>query len=485
MRHQTTAAKTAVPRFALSAFACLIFVLASVGLAQAARPRDQVITDFDKVETGVSPGAGMSLAEVKGDDGDTFLRLTAVGGGPARGTAAFVLPAGVKPGESAGFAVQLRAKGAGAPAGIRWLALDESGRVILQRRYEVAPGDTFQEVSLRWTQWRWGDSAGGGPGEIRRVGLRVEDPADELHLDDLRLIGAGGADLAAASPKEWLKRTAFGNRASRVVEVDGLLVGTDAHDQLTNADLGGILDRMRRSRTMVRRLFGPAVRPVEGTTPPSLLVFRQHNDFVRFFEAVGREWNVRVVPPLGSGMTLQNVAASVFDPKQGADRPVYLHESVHAVLANDVRLLSGNDQHSWLHEGLASYVQLCVYPKSIDRRELASNFSAPIEPDGSGFFKPLDGLLRKRVNARQYAQVATLVAYLVQEKPQWLPIIAGELRDGRTTEEALRKCGTTVADLEAAWLKWGKEKTGSADAGPILELPAEFRQGRRVMTPRG
>jgi hypothetical protein len=478
MRYQTTAANTPARRFFLSAFACLISVLASAASAQDAGPRDQIITDFDKVDTGVSPGTGMSLAEVKGEDGDNFLRVTAVGGGPAKGTAAFVLPAGVKPGESAGFSVQVRAKGAGVPASIRWLALDESGRVILQRRYEVPPGDKFRDVSLPWTQWRWGDSAGGGPGEIRGVGFRVEEPADELHLDDLRLIGGGGAAAAdgAASPKAWLRRTAFADRASRTAEADGLLVATDAPDALTDADLARILDRMRRARAMVRRLFGDAVWPVEGTTPPSLLVFRQHNDFVRFFEAVGREWNVRVVPPLGSGMTLQNVAASTIDPKQGAERPVYLHESVHAVLANDVRLLSGNDHHSWLHEGLASYVQLCVYPKSIDRKQLASNFSDPIKPDGSGFFKPLDGLLRKRVNARQYAQVATLVAYLVQEKPQWLPVIAKELRDGRTTEQALRKCGTTVADLQAAWLKWGEAKTKRADAGAILQLPPEFAE---------
>src|SRR5688500_954366 len=99
MRHQTTAAKTPALRFILAAVACLIAVLALAASAQDTGPRDQIITDFDTVDTGVSPGNGMSLAEVKGDDGDTFLRVTAAGGGPAKGTAAFILPAGVKPGE--------------------------------------------------------------------------------------------------------------------------------------------------------------------------------------------------------------------------------------------------------------------------------------------------------------------------------------------------------------------------------------------------
>jgi hypothetical protein len=121
-------------------------------------------------------------------------------------------------------------------------------------------------------------------------------------------------------------------------------------------------------------------------------------------------------------------------------------------------------------------VQICVYPQVIERKSLVGSFKAPIQADGSGFFKPLDQILGKRANPRTYAQLATLVAYLAEEKPQWLPTIAKELVDGRTSEQAFNKCGTTLADLQAAWLKWGREKIAADDDGaPVLPVPEEFR----------
>ena len=71
-------------------------------------------------------------------------------------------------------------------------------------------------------------------------------------------------------------------------------------------------------------------------------------------------------------MTIQNIASSVADPKQGAGRPVFVHESVHAVLANDVRLLAQRRPTLLAAGGLASYVQACVHPKSLDVNQLAA-----------------------------------------------------------------------------------------------------------------
>jgi len=150
-------------------------------------------------------------------------------------------------------------------------------------------------------------------------------------------------------------------------------------------------------------------------------------------------------------------------------------ESVHVVFANDVRLHSGHDRHSWLHEGLAAYVQISVYPKSVDRRALAGNFRRPIKADGSGFFKPLDPMLEKVVPVRQQALVATVVAYLLDQKPTWLPLIAEALADGASVGEALKQCGTTLPELQDAWMKWGAEKVGpDGDAGAMLPVPPEL-----------
>jgi hypothetical protein len=145
------------------------------------------------------------------------------------------------------------------------------------------------------------------------------------------------------------------------------------------------------------------------------------------------------------------------------------------VFATDVRLLSGHERHSWLHEGLGSYVQMCLYPQSVDRRALAANFRKPIPADGSGFFKPLNQVLGGRLPTRQYAQVGTLVAYVVDQKPQWLPVIAEALSAGGDAEMAFGKCGTTLPELQDAWMKWGAEKVGErGDAGALLPASPEF-----------
>ena len=455
----------------LRAVACSLLLASAVAAQDAAAPAQQVIADFDRVEAPVTPGGRLRLAETTAD-GNTFVRVTAPDGGPLRGQLLYTLPDGARPGASGGFS--FRARAVGGSAGTRLVAVDGRNRVILQRRLDIKPSDTLESVTVPWTRWRWGDDTGGAPAEIRRVGIRFESQAGELQLDDLALTGPAVAD----GGKEWLRQVAFGGRDVRTAEADGLLVATDAvggPEQLTDADLTRILGRMRAARKLVRRLFGDAVRPVEGPVPPALLIFRRQEDFPAFFESAGNEWNVRITPPSGGGYTVQNVAATTFDPKQGTDRPVFLHESVHAVFANDVRLFSGHDRHSWLHEGLASYVQLCVYPKSIDRRLLAANFRRPVPADGGGFFKPLGQVLGKRLPTRHYAQAGTLVAYLVEQKPRWLPVIAEVLSAGGSAETAFAKCGTTLPELQDAWMKWGADKVGAdGDAGAMLAVPEEF-----------
>jgi hypothetical protein len=431
----------------------------------------QVSADFDTLRPPVSVSGALRIADSTAD-GNAFVRATAPGNGRL-GEVTYVLPPGLRPERFGGFS--FRARAVGRVAGVRLIARNEHGRVILQRRLELEPADAFSNVNVPWTQWWWAGDFGGAPSEVRKIGLRLDaDGPAELDFDDLALPPAG----AGRDGREWLRRVAFGGRDVRMAEADGLLVASDAvvgGEQLTDADLAQILRRMRAARAMVRRLFGDAVRPIDGPTPPALLIFRRHADYLRCFEFIGSEWNVVIKPPASGGYTVQNIAATTFDPEQGASRPVFLHESIHAVLANDVRLLASNDRHTWLHEGFASYLQMCLYPQSVDRRALAANFRKPIPADGSGFFKPLNQVLGGRLPTRQYAQVGTLVAYVVDQKPQWLPVIAEALSAGGDAEMAFGKCGTTLPELQGAWTKWGGEKVGrGGDAGVLLAVPPEF-----------
>jgi hypothetical protein len=454
--------------------------VAAAAAQQAAAPSGTVIADFDQIAGSAKKAGNFQLQLVPGgeDGSNKYLRITALGGGALGGHVIFALPEDVSAGRAGGVAARVRVIGEGR-AVLRWVAVDAQNRIIFGRKLELDPSDEPQDVVLPWTRWRWGEPFGGSPSDIRRHGFRIDElPVTEVRLDDLRLIappGEGGVE----TPKDWLLRVAFAGRDIRVAEADGLLVATDVPDQLTEADLTRILSRMRALRSATRRLFGDAVHQVEGLTPPSLLIFRGQGAFIRFFEAVGKEWNVRIIPLPLPGMTVQNIGSAVFDPKQGAERPVFLHESVHVVLANDLRMNCNALPHSWLQEGMAAYVQACAYPELVARRKFAEAFAQPPGAEGASF-KPLAELFRRRVDPPEYSQLASLLAYLVTEKPQWLPTVAAELVAGRTAEQAFRKCGTTVPQVEEAWAKWGRARFVDGQAGDDAALPApeEFRSLR-------
>ena len=183
----------------------------------------------------------------------------------------FNLPAGLAPGKSGDVAVRLRCAGSGPAATIRMLGVDAKNRIILQRRAEPrAGGSDAQRRALPWTRWRIGATrAAADRARCRHLELRIEQGPGELQLDDLRLTDPAGAD---EKPADWLRRVAFGGRDIPRAEADGLLVATDAPDQLSDADLARYSAGIRTIRAIVRRLFAGEVRPVEGSTPPSLLI---------------------------------------------------------------------------------------------------------------------------------------------------------------------------------------------------------------------
>jgi hypothetical protein len=423
---------------------------------------------------------------------------------PARrvGLVYFHLRPGVEPLKSSGVAVRLRAlagPGRGdAPVPVQLLGLDAEMHVVLRRWVELQAGAAAREVSVPWTRWQWGMGNVGGAADVCAVGLRIDQPGQEVELDDLRFTDyPKGVDPRAAG-RDWLRRVAFGERDVRTAEADGMLVATDATEELTDADLSRILSRMRRARALVHRLFGDAVLPIAGANPPALLIFRDKADYLALGPRLGREWADEMPPPPEvPGLTIQNIASSTFDPAYGPDRPVYVHETVHAVLGNDVRLGHAGERVAWLHEGLASYVQLVVHPRSLTRNPFPAGFAAPTSADRSGYFKPLESLVGDGPGSvRDHVQCASLVAYLVENKPGWLPVIARELAARRTTTEALAACGTSVAELEQAWMAWGKKTfpfhdngegddgVGAGDASPVFPVPPELREAREPGEPR-
>ncbi len=180
-----------------------------------------------------------------------------------------------------------------------------------------------------------------------------------------------------------------------------------------------------------------------------------------------------------AGYTVQDIATSTFDAKLGPDRPVYFHEAVHAVVARDLRVRTAHDPHRPMQEALANYLQLCRHPNSLPRGAYVKQFARPIDPSGKGFFKPLETLFTKPVTPHEYAQLASVAAYLVEEDPELLRELARGLADSEAATDVLARTGTTWRQLDDASVAWGRKRFdagagGDADA-PAFTPPAEFR----------
>ena len=220
-----------------------------------------------------------------------------------------------------------------------------------------------------------------------------------------------------------------------------------------------MLGNMRKTRALIRRLFGDAVKPVDTPMPAALLVFKDAPGYAGFWQMMGTQWGARIVPPQSGGYTVQDIATSSYDPKLGNDRPVWLHESVHAVAGRDLRLMPGSVEHSWLQEGLANYVQLCVYPASLDNGAYPRLFAAGVQDRPQALFRPLRQVLTERVTTQQYAQLASLIAFMIEAHPDWLPPLANAIATGEPVEKALKdRCKTDFEAMETEWLDWGRKR---------------------------
>jgi hypothetical protein len=160
---------------------------------------------------------------------------------------------------------------------------------------------------------------------------------------------------------------------------------------------------------------------------------------------------------------------------------VYFHEAVHAMVARRLRLLPGTREHSWLQEGVANFLQLCLYPESLAPQTYPRHFSAPPDGKGKSFFKPIEMLLTGRISTKHYAQLASLVAYMLTRRTDWLRNIALGLSKGKKAEIILSECGTTFKELEEEWFQWGAQrflgKAGEAKSFEgHFEPPLEWKE---------
>lgn len=455
-------------------FAC-VAALVSAAPAWAEVPgrsvTEEVVTDFDTVPADLQAiGLIATIDTAKPAAGKGAMKLVP-GGNAGDRKPAVSFPTPAWDASTIGWVrISLRATADVPSLSVRITGLDAEGRRIVQRRYNIRTNEDWMADSASLLYWRWGDATAGPWSEVRRLLIEPDPRASAVWVDDLQI-----GRLRAKEPglgRDLLSTRAFEN--SRWAEADDILIGTDALDGITEADLQRILGNARKCRAMIGRVFGDAVRPLDGPTPPALLIFATPEKYQEFWMEMGRTWNATITPPKSGGYTIQDIATSTYSARLGPYRPVYLHELTHALLAHDVRLMTGNDRHWPLHEGLAAYVQLCVYPTALEPRAYPAAF-AQYAADRTGLFIPLEQLLTKRGAERNYAQLASVIAFLTGEKPKWLPLIARTLADGGSMDDALKQCATTWADFEKAWLDWGTARFRARRDDGHFEAPEEWK----------
>jgi len=370
------------------------------------------------------------------------------------------------------------------PVRLRWHALGRDNGILFQRRFEIDNNAEWTRIEWDIFRWRWGDGRVGDWSQVQAIALRVESDVDSLWLDDVRFRKSRPLrpDAGERLPRRWLRKIAFGDCKLRAVAGDEFVVCTDAVEDLSRADLKRVIERAGRARKWLGRVFGGQVKSTRRRHAPKLLIFRRDRDYRAFFRRLGSQWNCSIVPPTGGGYTVQDISAAPYDSRWGPDSPVLLHEAVHSLVARELHLPTGTVEHSWLQEGLANYLQLCVHPQSMDWQGYARNFRGRI---GRGtFFRPLSEIFSRRVTRRHYSQVASVVAFLVAEHPQWLRELARGLAKDRPLGDILADLGADLRRLEELWFAWGK-KTLATVAGVLVGPRTHFPLPPEWIEPAG
>jgi hypothetical protein len=433
----------------------------------------QVIADFESGSTS-SLRPSNATAQTLSDgaaQGQRYLHLAAATTQPARALVRLNVPKDIDFSRRQSLSAQLRAPRTKTAIELRWLALDEKGRPIFQRRFNLEPGEKWIQLDQPLRVWRWDNRFIGDWSEVREIALRIETPSAQVDVDDIRLKDEPPPDERA----KWLLELAFEKRPTRFLLEDQMLVASDVVDAFGNSELSRLLQDMKQVRAFIRSAFKNVVRPTESDGTLALLIFKDTAEQRAFIERLSEQWQADISFPQAAGYTVQDIATSTYLKDLGPRRPVYIHEATHAIVARDLRLQVGHPPHTPLHEGLASYVQACVHPKSLDRRLLIGAFAKQIDPQ-SREFKPLDKLFGARATLADYPQLATTIAYLLENDPRLLDSLIQGIADGQSADSVVQMSGTTWQRVQEQWQAWGRKRYAAGTEGQApFDPPPQLR----------
>ena len=367
----------------------------------------------------------------------------------------FALPDAIDLRDMRALQFMLRATPTDTELELRWHACDSDGNELMQRRFSFDGGAVWTRMDLPLALWRWNNTLVGDWSEVRSLKLQVEGRVSEVRIDELHFETGTRGKLSAYPSGELYEEIAFEYRERRAVERGGYRISSDAGEALTDGHVDALAARLTPLPVWLKRVFGDAHRPLNDQPIP-VLIFGTQDDYRDFVKRLGTALRVSIAAPGAGGYAIQDIATSYIDPEVGADRPVFFHEAVHATVARLLRLLPGAALHAWLQEGLANYLQLCLFPESLKLDTYERLFK-----EGIGertFFKPLGEILADKVEMRHYAQLAAFTCWLVTQKKDWLPKLASGLAAGKSAGDVFNELGTKFEEVQDEWLKWGRAK---------------------------
>lgn len=344
---------------------------------------------------------------------------------------------------------------AAAPSTIEVRFYEQDGAAWFWRKVVLdRPGWTEVAVPFKWTRWspgripRWE--------KVNRLGIFFRNDANLL-VDSCSLADDpppnGPADKPVLTADD-VAAVAFGAAGAdtdgvRIVAADGITVITDAPD----CDADALRAHLAKVAAVVKADLPFAPQPAN---PLMLVVFAAEDRYRQFPVALAERLGASAAPTTAAGYTVQGVATSFWDPRQGTLRPVFTHEFVHALLSATLHL---DNSSEWFQEGLAAHYQLRFHPQADIRAVVTKSLDAA-PPDTlakvcSGAGIPLD----------RYWVAATLCRMLLEDPPlaAKLPaVVAAVQKSGSTAiEPLLPVLGLSLDELDGKWRAFCRRAYGT------------------------
>ena len=285
--------------------------------------------------------------------------------------------------------------------------LESDGLAQFWKRFKIEHiGWKQYRTTLRWM--RWGKKRIPKWSQINRIAFWFRDPTDIL-IDEINVESTPRKQQSKLKLTELIN-TAFPEQSRDEIRLEPSPDKQSHHSRLPHLivtdspflNVEQLSEHLEKTHQFFHRQLPFVPR---AASPVMLIVFSNEEDYRTFPHRLAAKLNSDGTTPKAAGFTIHGIATSFWSEKFGTLRPVYTHEYVHALITKTLFLPS---QGSWLHEGLASHVQIHFHPQPNLGDIVSEGIANP------RLHLPLQALCNgKRISVNRYWQALTVVETLL------------------------------------------------------------------------